>query len=234
MWDNPHLLRAGANVLFGICLLLVIIGAVRIALPMPQFALRELKLTVPPQRVSTEQMRQVLKEQVRGNFFTVDLERTRQSFEALPWVRNVSVRRKFPWGLQMEVEEHVALARWNGTSLVNTHGEIFTARTDEVLPAFIGQQETAVQVAQMFIELNDVLQPMQQHIVQLTLSPRFAWQAKLDNGLVLELGRESMRQRLEKFVAVYPYSLETRSQVVSRVDLRYRNGFAAYLPGSEV
>lgn len=234
MWDNPHLLRTGANVLFGICLLLVLIGAVRIALPLPQFSLRELELTAPPQRVSTEQMRQVLKDQVRGNFFTVDLERTRQSFEALPWVRNVSVRRKFPWGLQMEVEEHVALARWNGTSLVNTHGEIFTARTDEVLPTFIGQQETSEQVAQMFMELNDVVQPMQQHIVQLTLSPRFAWQAKLDSGLVLELGRESMRQRLERFVAVYPYSLETRSQIVSHVDLRYRNGFAAYLPGSEV
>ncbi|MEK7811482.1 MAG: cell division protein FtsQ/DivIB [Pseudomonadota bacterium] len=234
MWDNPHLLRAIANLLFGICLLLVLLGVARLALHQPVFALRKLELTSAPQRVSSEQMRQVLKEHVRGNFFTVDLELTRQSFAKLPWVRKVSVRRKFPLGLQMDVEEHVALARWNGTSLVNTQGEIFMARAEETLPAFIGQAETSLQVARMFKELNDVVQPLHQQIVQLSLSPRFAWQAKLDSGLVLELGRESMRQRLEKFVAVYPYSLEANLQIVRHVDLRYRNGFAAFMPGSEV
>jgi len=234
MWDNAPLLRSIANLLFGLSLVLVLYGVVRYVLRLPVFPLRAVELTEAPRRVSSEQLEKLVHEQVNGNFFTVDLDRTRQAFEQLPWVRKVSVRRKFPWSLQVEVEEQVALARWNKTALVNTHGEVFVGQTDTVLPDFVGQPDTSQQVAQMYDELNQVLSPMQQQIVQIALSPRFAWQVKLNDGMVLELGREEMQQRLSRFVKVYPYSLAVSAQTLRRVDLRYRNGFAAYLPGSEV
>jgi cell division protein FtsQ len=234
MWDNAPLLRSIANALFGISLVLVLYGAVRYVLRLPVFPLRSVELTAAPQRVSAELLEKVVHEQVSGNFFTVDLELTRQVFEKLPWVRKVSVRRKFPWSLQVEVEEQVALAHWNGKELVNTHGEVFAGTTEQELPAFIGQPDTSAQVTQMYGELNAVLQPMKQQIAQISLSPRYAWQVKLDNGMVLELGREEMQQRLARFVTVYPYSLAALPRPVNHVDLRYRNGFAAYLPGRDV
>jgi cell division protein FtsQ len=169
---------------------------------------------------------------VSGNFFTVDLEITRQAFEKLPWVRKVSVRRKFPWSLEVEVEEQVALAHWNGKELVNTHGEVFAGKVDQDLPVFTGQPDSSQQVTQMYGELNAALQPMKQQIAQISLSPRYAWQVKLDNGMVLELGREEMQQRLKRFVTVYPYSLAALARPASHVDLRYRNGFAAYMAGN--
>jgi cell division protein FtsQ len=234
MWDNTPLLRGIANLLFGISLVLVLYGTARYVLRLPVFPLRAVELTAVPQRVSPELMEKVVHEQVSGNFFTVDLESTRQAFEKLPWVRKVSVRRKFPWSLEVEVEEQVALARWNGTSLVNTHGEVFSATTDQVLPVFIGQPETSAQVAQMYADLNAALQPLHQQIAQISLSPRYAWQVRLDKGMVLELGREEMQERMARFVKVYPYSLAALARPANHVDLRYRNGFAAYLPGSNV
>lgn len=234
MWDNAPLLRTIANLLFGISLVLVLYGTVRYVLRLPVFPLRAVELTAAPQRVSAELIEKVVREQVSGNFFTVDMERTRQAFEKLPWVRRVSVRRKFPWSLEVEVEEQVALARWNGTALVNTHGEVFSAQTQQVLPVFVGQQDTSAQVTQMYRELNTGLQPLQQQITQISLSPRFAWQVKLDKGMVLELGREEMQERLSLFVKVYPYSLAAMVRPASHVDLRYRNGFAAYLPSGNV
>lgn len=234
MWDNAPLLRTMANLLFALCLLLLAVGALRYVLRLPVFPLNAVELTAAPQRVSSEQLERVVREQVRGNFFTVDLSRTRAAFEQLPWVRKVSVRRKFPWKLEVELEEHVALARWNGTALVNTHGEVFTAASEQVLPAFIGQSDTSAQVTQIYGEFAAVLQPIQQQIVQISLSPRFAWQIKLDDGMVLELGREEMQQRLARFVKVYPYSLAALARPANHVDLRYRNGFAAYQPGGEV
>lgn len=235
MWDNAPLLRALANLLFGLSLVLMVYGAVRYVLRLPIFPLNAVQLSAVPKRVPAELMERVVHEQVQGNFFTVDLTRTRRAFEQLPWVRKVSVRRKFPWSLEVEVEEQVALARWNGTALVNTHGEVFTAKCEESLPAFIGQPDTSAQVASMYGELNGKLQPLQQQIAQISLSPRFAWQVRLSNGMVLELGREQMQQRVERFVGVYPYSLATLSHAPVHVDLRYRNGFAAYLPnGVEV
>jgi cell division protein FtsQ len=232
VWDNAPLLRSIANALFGLSLVLVLYGVVRFVLHLPVFPLRAVELTAAPQRVSHELLERAVREQVSGNFFTVDLERTRQVFEKLPWVRKVSVRRKFPWSLQVEVEEQVALAHWNGKELVNTHGEVFAGKVDEMLPVFIGQPDTSEQVTQMYGELNVALQPMKQQIAQISLSPRYAWQVKLDSGMVLELGREEMQQRLKRFVAVYPYSLAALARPASRVDLRYRNGFAAQMAGN--
>ena len=234
MWDNAPLLRNIANGLFGLSLALVLYGAVRYVLRLPVFPLRAVELTQAPQRVPVELLEKVVHEQVSGNFFTVDLEQTRQAFEKLPWVRKVSVRRKFPWSLQVEVEEQVALAHWNGKELVNTHGEVFAGSSEQVLPDFIGQPDTSAQVTQMYGELSATLQPMKQQIAQISLSPRFAWQVRLDSGLVLELGRDEMQQRLARFVKVYPYSLSALARPVKHVDLRYRNGFAAYLPGGNV
>ncbi|MFH0935114.1 MAG: cell division protein FtsQ/DivIB [Pseudomonadota bacterium] len=234
MWDNAPLLRSIANALFGISLVLVLYGAARYVLQLPVFPLRAVELTAAPQRVPVEALEKVVREKVSGNFFTVDLEQTRQAFEQLPWVRKVSVRRKFPWSLEVEVEEQVVLARWNGTELVNTHGEVFAGKIEQELPEFIGQPDSSLQVAQMYAELSSVLQPLRQQVVQLSLSPRYAWQVKLDDGMVIELGREEMQQRLARFVAVYPYSLAAMARSVRHVDLRYRNGFAVYLPGMEV
>jgi cell division protein FtsQ len=234
VWDNVPLLRFITHMLFGISLGLVLYGAARYVLRLPVFPLHAVELVAAPQRVATEQIEKIVRDQLSGNFFTVDIERTRQMFEQLPWVRKVSVRRKFPWSLEIEIEEQVALARWNGSALVNTHGEVFVARTEQVLPAFIGQPDSAAQVTQVYGELNVALQPLQQQIAQISLSPRYSWQVRLDGGMVLELGREQMVQRLARFVAVYPYSLAAMERPANHVDLRYRNGFAAYLPGGNV
>jgi cell division protein FtsQ len=230
MWGNAPLLRMTANLLFGLSLVLMLYGAVRYVLHLSVFPLNTVELKVAPKQVSLELIKRVVHEQIRGNFFTVDLNRTRVAFEQLPWVRKVNVRRKFPWGMEVDLEEHVALARWNGTSLVNTHGEVFTAVSDSVMPLFIAQPDMSAQVTEMYGELSKTLLPLQQEIAQISLSPRFAWQLRLSDGMVLELGREQMQQRLARFVEVYPYSLATLSHAAMHVDMRYRNGFAAYLP----
>jgi cell division protein FtsQ len=235
MWDNAPLMRTVSNLLIGLSVILVMLGASRYLLHSEVFPLNKVQISATPKRVPTELIKQVVAEQIKGNFFTVDLNKTRAQFEHLPWVRKVSVRRKFPWSLEVELEEQVALARWNGNELVNTHGEIFKDKTDQVLPAFFGQPNTSSQVTSLYEEFSKTLLPLKQQITQISLSPRFAWQLRLNNGMVLELGREHMQQRLEKFVSVYPYSLSTLSQSVTRIDLRYQNGFAVYLPnGAEI
>jgi cell division protein FtsQ len=226
MWDKPHLLRTGATLLFGISLVLAAYSLMQYALQLPVFKLRTVQLTHAPQQVDLNQVNQVVKRTVGGSFFTVDLEQTRRSFEQLPWVRKVSVRRHFPWSLEVTLEEHVPMARWNGVALVNTYGEVFAGQSALMLPEFNGEPETSVQVAGMYIAMNQQLQVLQRNIAQISLSPRFAWKLRLDNGMQLELGREQMQQRLARFVAVYPYSLEKVASRINYVDLRYRNGFA--------
>jgi cell division protein FtsQ len=227
MWDKPHLLRMIANTLIALSLVLLAYGALRYVLQLPAFPLRSVQLAATPVHVDVEQLNRAVKSAVRGGFFSVNLEQTRLAFEQLPWVRKVSVRRKFPWGLELNIEEHVALARWSDSELVNTHGEVFVANTSESLPGFSGQPDTSAQVTEMYAAMAKQLAAIDQGIAQLSLSPRFSWQVRLNSGMVLELGREDMQQRLARFVAVYPYSLAQQGRAVKHVDLRYRNGFAA-------
>lgn len=227
MWDNALLLRNIANALIAFSVLAVLYGAAYYTVHLPGlFPLHSVRLDAPPQRVVPEDVLQKVRNEVNGNFFTVDIEHLRQSLEQLPWVRSVSIRREFPDRLAVRLEEHSALAHWNGTLLVNTYGEVFDAQSAETLPSFVGQDGDSHEIAQRYGEFGGQLQPLKLRVVQIALSPRHAWQLHLSNGMVLELGREEMAQRLARFIQVYPYSLAALEGSVKYVDLRYRNGFA--------
>jgi cell division protein FtsQ len=227
MWDNAPLLRSIANALFVFSVCAVLYGAAYYATHLPGlFPLHSVRLSAAPQRVDAAEVLQVVRNEVHGNFFTVDIERLRQSLEKLPWVRNVSIRREFPQRLAVRLEEHQALARWNNNALVNRQGEIFAANIGQALPRFTGQDGAAADVAQHYAQFSQQVAALDLQVTQLALSPRHAWQLRLSNGMVLELGREDMQQRLARFVEVYPYSLAAIQSKVKFVDLRYRNGFA--------
>ena len=232
MWDKTRLLRIIATLLFGISLVLVTISVMRYAMQMPIFKLRTVQLTYAPQQVDLNQLNLLVKRTVGGSFFTIDLEQTRKVFEQLAWVRKVSLRRHFPWGLEITLEEHVPMARWNEIALVNTYGEVFSGQSKLDLPEFNGEPDTSGQIAEKYVEFSQVLSGVNRSIKTMNLSPRFAWQLILDNGMQLELGREHVKQRLARFVAVYPYSLATMTNKYNHVDLRYPNGFAVSQLGS--
>lgn len=234
MWDNAALLRNIANALMAISVFAVLYGAAYYAVHLPGlFPLHSVRLSAAPQRVDTPEVLQAVRNEVHGNLFTVDIERLRAALEKLPWVRSVNIRREFPDRLTVQLEEHQSLARWNNVALVNRQGEVFMAESEQVLPNFIGQEGYSKEVAQQYAQFTEQLAGLNLQVAQLAQSPRHAWQLHLSNGMVLELGSEDMRQRLDRFVSVYPYSLAGMQSSVKYVDLRYRNGFAVQLKHGE-
>ncbi len=227
MWDDVQALRKLTRTLFGVSLLLLLTGAMGYVLRLPAFALRSVQLDNVPQRVDRMQLETAVRESLRGKFFTVNQDQARQSIEKLPWVRRVSVRRHFPWQLDVTLEEHTALARWNGTALVNSEGEVFFAKDADALPEFSGPDGAAAEMAQRYARFSELLGPLGLDVAQITLSSRHAWQLRLKDGAVLELGREQIEERLERFAAAYPQYLAALKAPAKFVDLRYRNGFAA-------
>ena len=227
MWDNHALLRSIANALFAFSALATLYGAIYYTVHLPHlFPIQSVRLSSAPEKVVAEQVLQVVRHEVRGNFFTVDIDRVRRSVESLPWVRNVSIRREFPNRLVMKLEEHQALAHWNNGALVNRQGEVFVASDEQVLPSFSGSEETSLEVTQRYAQFNQQLAAVDLTVTQIALSARHAWHLKLSNEMILELGRDNIEQRLARFVSVYPYSLAKMQGGVRYVDLRYPNGFA--------
>lgn len=230
MWDKPQLMFLVANLLYALAAILLLYAVLFLVIHLPIFPLREIKVTGDLKHVTREQVQFIVSRELRGNFFTIDLNQSRAAFEKLPWVRVVNVRRRWPEQLEVMLEEHVALARWANTALINTQGEIFNAATNSALPVFIGEAETAKEMAQRYMAFKKLLEPLKIAPAQITLSARRAWQLRLSNGLTVELGREQVEARLSKFASVYDRTISEFTKSIRYVDLRYPNGFAVRVP----
>lgn len=231
MWDRPDILNRISGVLFALALLLAAYGVLHFAIYLPFFSLREVRLNRAPAHVTAEQLQTIVRRELKGNFFTLDLAAAKAAFEKLPWVRTVNVRRQWPARLDVELEEHVPLARWGGAALVNTYGEEFKAAYEGNLPLFIGPAGTTKEVAIQYEYFRRSLAEIDKVPVQVQVSPRRAWQIRLGDGMTLELGREQIETRLARFISNYERTLGKLGRHVEYVDLRYANGYAVRIPG---
>lgn len=188
--------------------------------------------------------------QLHGNFFTIDLDESRSLIERAPWVRKAQVRRVWPNTLQVKIEEHQPMAYWNETDMINTWGEPFAANEavlteGTTLPQLSGPANSERLAVQRYAEVTQWLTPLGVSIQQFHLSPRYAWEVVLSDGMRLQLGRDPAADiadlhgtsrtrdfalRLERFVQAWP-SLTERldGRAIKSADLRYGNGFAISL-----
>lgn len=231
MWDDAPTLRMTANLLFALAAGLILYGAAHYVVHLPIFPLRDIRLTGDVEHVTREQVEAVVTGELRGNFFTVDLEQARAAFEKLPWVRTVNVRRQWPDRLEFSVQEHRPVARWGSTALVSAQGEVFEAAINATLPVLHGPEGTALEVVSRFQAFQQALEPIGKNVVQVTLSARRAWILKLNDGMALELGRDNLESKLANFVAAYDRTVARLPQLPNYIDLRYTNGFAVRSPG---
>jgi len=236
MWNKPQLMTAVSDLLFVAAGAALLVAGVLWCARLPWFPLHEVVVTHELREVRRSEVEQSLLGRVRGNFFSVNLEALRQSLEQLPWVRHAEVRRQWPSRIEVNIEEHVPVAVWgqgNG-QMVNSFGEVFAATLTVPppgpMPVLIGPAGLAPEMLGYYQQAEEVLKPIGRLPRVLSVSPRLAVQVRLDDGMVIELGRQQtkspVRQRLERFVDNYPSVLTAARQRPSIVDMRYPNGFA--------
>jgi cell division protein FtsQ len=230
VWDRPDLLNRVSNVLIAVAVLLAIYGAIWTVVRLPVFALREIRVTGETAQVTRAQVEAIVKNELRGTFFTLNLAQLRGAFEKLPWVREVNLRKRWPSHIDIAVIEHVPLARWGDAALVNTHGEVFEASFDGKLPTFIGPAGTSKEIAIQYDFFRRNLAAINAAPAMVQLTARRAWQVKLEGGTILELGREDVEARLGRYLRVHERTVGELKRRIDYVDLRYANGFAVRIP----
>ncbi|MBL4942384.1 MAG: cell division protein FtsQ/DivIB [Colwellia sp.] len=182
-----------------------------------------------------------------GNFFQVDVNDIQQQVSALPWVYSVAVRKQWPSEVKIYVVDQTPVALWNGDFLLNQFGKAFQADKKQLkvtLPEFFGPEGTELLALENFINLNDLLEYRNLAIDELVLSERFSWQLTLNDGVMLNLGREERVKRIQRFMDVYPLikthlkqqkkqqqqqknnRKKSLKQAVDYIDLRYDTGLA--------
>jgi len=232
VWDNPRQLNLVAGFLVGLAVFVFALAGWQLVLRSERWPLKEVEVQGRLAHTTRAEIEAALAGRAGGNFFDARLGDVRAAFEALPWVRRVGVRRVWPDKLEVEIEEHVALARWGDGGLVNTYGERFPGKSEEKLPLFVGPRGAEGQLARGYALFSQSVAPLGARPDQVVLTARYAWQLRLDSGLHLMLGREleAARERLERFVAVAAASQGRMATRFEYVDLRYPNGFALRVP----
>lgn len=245
MWHNARLLNMIATALYAVLALVVVAAGLMWLVQRPVFAISHIRI-VPAEgsalrHTNGPSIRANAVPKLQGNFFTLKLDGARNAFESVPWVRRASVRREWPNGLLVELEEHVVLGTWGSgetARLVNVHGEVFVANLAEAeddarLLALAGPDGSERDVVERLEQLRTWFKPMGVEPLGVTLTDRYAWRTRLSNNTQIELGREQNEQdraeleaRVARFVQAWPQVVAQWGKQIEYADLRYSNGFA--------
>jgi cell division protein FtsQ len=239
---DVRLMNATAAALAALAGILVAAMAVIGLSRQPFFAIRSISVDGDVARNSVSTIRANAAPKLAGNFVTMDLRAVRRAFESVPWVRLAVVRRVWPNRLRVQLEEHRPVAIWGSESgaekLVNSFGEVFEANVGDVeddnLPTLAGPEGSSAHVLAMLARVEAGLAPLGARVEGLALSGRGSWQATLDTGAVVELGRGSdddVLARAARFVTTVDQVTSRYHRPLEYADLRHSDGYAVRLKG---
>jgi cell division protein FtsQ len=201
-----------------------------------RWPVRQLELQAEFANVSAEQIRTAAAPAIGVGFFAVDLAGVQKSVSQLPWVEKVEARKRWPDTLVLRIYEQRPYAHWGGQMLINRDGQLFQvpgASEIQGLPRLDGPDERIGEVIAFHNEVLAEASGSGLAVSGVSLSARGSWTVHLDSGASIIVGNEHARERLRRFIQMYPRVAASGRGAFEYVDLRYSNGFAMKWPGGD-
>ena len=241
---DVKLMNMLATALFVGCGVLVLLAGARWALHLPVLGIARIVVQGDLEHNSAISLQANVMPELKGNFFTINLDETRKIFEQAPWVRQAQIKREFPNTLSVTLTEQDAAAIWGAegeSHLLNSDGQMFDGDSSDPdlheLPRLSGPQGHSGAVLAMFRALTPLYAPLDNPLVALNESDSGSWKASLRSGAVIEMGQgspQALEVRVRKFVGTLPEitGMYRRSPAsLLSADLRHADGYAVRLQG---
>ena len=229
--------------LFGVFIAVVYAGILLRQIDIPVvLPVENIRVNGDLQFLDKDKLTALLKGQIVGGYFTVDLSMLREMLLQHPWIRDASLRREWPAGINVSIEEKVPVAYWNDDEYISETGDVFKPEkrlNNLVLPVLNGPQGRHGDVWKFMNTLYSEMALLEYQVVRLDLDDRRAWQlvitgdaanaaamtalatdreASVDSGkvetIVVKLGRFETHKRLQRFVRLLP-ALITENQMAN-------------------
>jgi cell division protein FtsQ len=113
--------------------------------------------------------------------------------------------------------------------MVSQLAEVFQPETLpklEGLVTLFGDAQQAKTITREYQRMKTLLDTAGLRLTKVWIDARQAWRIETDSGLLLQLGRRDVMQRLTRFVRLYPELMTQQDRQLVSADLRYTNGFS--------
>ncbi|MDT9587492.1 MAG: cell division protein FtsQ/DivIB [Candidatus Arsenophonus melophagi] len=172
-----------------------------------------------------------------STFMAIDVNAIYNQIKTLPWIRQVTVRKQWPDKLKIHLVEFQPYAKWNDTLFLDIEGSVFS------LPESLNMQSNFLMLYGPEGSQHEVLDMY--HVMQQQLTPHNfnfsiklvsmtvgrAWQLVLTNDIRLNIGKQDIQERINRFIALYPLLQQVTDKHIEYIDLRYSSAAAVgWLP----
>ena len=174
-------------------------------------------------------LRELLDQYLGDGFISLNLDKVKESVEAMPWVYSASLQRQWPSTLVLYIKEQYPAAVWNKKYYLNAYGDVFEPKeivAIEGVPGLYGPPEQEKTLLQQYVKYQERFSNSGAVLTELGLEPRGAWRVTLKNGVSIKLGRTSVDAKLNRFLSAYQQGLKHQVEEIESIDARYTNGIA--------
>ncbi len=225
-------MKRGMYLLFlvPVCLLSVLTGMYLFSRTEPVFLLKNIKIKGACQLQESEILTKIYP-YLKSSIFATDMGKLKEAITSHPFIKDVRVKRVFPFSILIDVKERTPSALWVGSAgdirVLDEEGAPYrTLAKGSTKGLFVinaGEKSAATSIFREVsgwdrdgILQKDTLSEVMYREGNMTLF-------SLDDGVEIILGKEDQRERLKRAVAVLD-DARKRGLLIKCIDARFENG----------
>lgn len=192
------------------------------------FPINTLKIEAPCHFIGRHHIQKILQPYLNQSYLMFSEKNLTQDIKNIPWTETVSVKKIWPDQVVVQILERIPVAIYNNM-ILSDKGDLFKPlkmKKFSDYPHFYGPKNQQKDILHIYEKLSKLLKTQDLFISEIHLRENQAWDITLNNGVILRLGKQDIKQRLSRFIEVYPKLFAARFDRISSVDLRYSNGIA--------
>jgi len=225
-------MKRGLFLLFSIpvCLLSVLIVMYLFSRTEPVFLLKNIKIKGASQLMESEILTRIYP-YLRGSIFETDMRKVKEAIAAHPFVREVRVKRTYPFSILIDIKEKVPSALWVGPAgdvyVLDEEGLAYRRLMKGVAKGLFiingGRENEARSIYREVLGWDregimekDAISEVVYHEGDMTLFSQ-------EDGVEIILGKEDQGERLKRAVAVLD-DAKKRGLLIKCIDARFEKG----------
>jgi len=191
------------------------------------FPIKQVKIVSAYEHIDQELLQKTIETYTKNGFFYLNAIGMKRQLLKLPWVSAVSVQRKWPDAVIVNIVEQQAILQWGDKALINHKGGMFAPPVSAFpkgLPVIFGPEERMFEIFTLYQKTQRCFEPLGLAIRQLFFNPQHYWEILLDNNTVIYLKESDPLSQLEFLVDLYRRITADHKGQLKSIDLRYYTG----------